>query len=339
MQQFTNTKKILNRLCLAALLFISVQATAQPDYSFTGATRISGTNLQTGATYRFSNVRPGIDAIMTITDITPGIGLTELDGSSGYPATLQPTITAAPWTNGYVEMTITFKQGGTNTNMVQPQLAVTAIDVDGVTNFDGQGHSLHEFDQVNMGGGYADFNALGGQLSISQSGNWFTGTNIAGVDYPGRDTSSQQVMFSVINANVTTLVLRVGVNNQTASPASRLRSVYFKKFNYNNSILALHEDTRKKKQKASGVNDPEIFSIHPSVIRSSASISLQCEKDGWATLELVDYSGRQVLKQQLVVNKGVNKIPFFNSSSICSGNYIALLRMDGQAYHYKLIKL
>jgi hypothetical protein len=63
--------------------------------------------------------------------MSPGMGLTELDGTSGYPATIQPTITAAPWTNEYVELTITFKTAGTNTNMQQPEIAITAFDVDG----------------------------------------------------------------------------------------------------------------------------------------------------------------------------------------------------------------
>ncbi len=110
---------------------------------------------------------------MTITAISPGVTLQELDGSSGYNETLQPTLAITPWTNGYVEMTINFVQAGTTTPSVQSQIAATCIDVDGVINYDGQGHNVHEFDEINMGGGYADFNTVGGELSIGQSGNWF----------------------------------------------------------------------------------------------------------------------------------------------------------------------
>jgi hypothetical protein len=338
MKKLSTLKDIMMRCWLACLLFISLQGYSQPDYSFAGATLTGGTNLQAGASYRFPTVRPGIDALMTITAMSPGIGLTELDGSSGYPATIQPTITAAPWTNGYVEMTITFVTAGTSTGLNQPQIAVTCIDVDGVTNYDGAGHNLHEFDQINMGGGYADFNTMGGELSISQSGNWFTGTNISGTDYPGRDTSSQQVMFSVINSNVTSMVIRVGVNNQTANAASRLRSVYFKKFVYNNSILALHDVKRLKPSKSNKNNDASVFSIYPTVIQRNATINVQSAKDGWASFELFDYSGRAMVTQQLIINKGENKIPFFGTSSLANGNYVALLKIDGMVYNYKVIK-
>lgn len=335
MKKLRTLKNIVIGLC-AALLLISQEGFAQPEYSFTNPQRISGSNLQVNSKYRFSSVRPGIDALMTITAISPGIGLTQLDGPSGYAATLQPTITADPWTSGYVEMTITFVNAGTSTPMVQPQLAATPFDVDGVTNFDGQGHNLYEFDQVDMGGGYVDFSTVGGELSISQSGNWFTGTNIAGVDYPGRDTSAQQVMFSVLNTNVTTVVLRFGVNNQTSKAAERERCVYFKKFVFNNSILAIREPNRLRRE--TKTSNPDVFSIYPTVIQQQATISIDAKRDGWANFEVYDLSGRLVINQQIMVNKGDNKVPFFGSSKMGNGNYVALLKMDGSVYNYKLIK-
>jgi hypothetical protein len=336
MKKFCTLKNKMTGLVVVALLLVSVAGFAQPEYSFTNPTLLSGTNLQVNAKYRFSAVRPGIDALMTITAISPGIGLTQLDGPSGYAATLQPTITAAPWTSGYVEMTITFVYAGTSNPMVQPQLAATPFDVDGVTNYDGQGHNLYEFDQVNMGGGYYDFNTVGGELSITQSGNWFTGTNIAAVDYPGRDTSAQQVMFSVLNTNVTTVTLRFGVNNQTAAAATRERCVYFKKFVFNNSILALNEPARLRREKKN--SNPDVFAIYPTVIQQHATINISANRDGWANFEVYDLTGRLVINQQLVVNKGENKVPFFGSSKMGNGNYVALLKMDGEVYNYKLIK-
>ena len=120
-------KKYITRMILIVLTVVTTEAHAQPDYSFSGGTLTSGTALTVGATYRYNTVRTGVDAIVQITAMSPGIGITELDGTSGYPATIQPTITATPWTNGYVELTITFKTAGTNTNMEQPEIAVTAF--------------------------------------------------------------------------------------------------------------------------------------------------------------------------------------------------------------------
>lgn len=324
-------------MLVIVLLFVSKEGFSQPEYSFTGGTLTSGTALTVGAMYRYNNVRPGIDATLQITAISPGIGLTELDGSSGYPATIQPTITANAWTSGYVELTITFKNGGTNTDMNQPQLAVTAFDVDGVINHDGQGHNLHEFDQFNLGGGYADFNTVASELSVAgPASNWFTGTNVSGVDYPGRDTSAQQVMFSVINVNVTTAIIRVGINNQTSASASRLRAVYFKRFTYLNSILPFNPVQRLVREKK--VDTQNSFKVYPTNMQSSATIAVQAEVNGTAMFELVDYSGRVMHKQQISVNKGANNIPLNTLSSVSSGNYVAVLKMNGVVYNQKVVR-
>ncbi len=318
------------------MIFCTQEGFAQPDYSFSGGTLISGTALTVGAVYRYNTVKTGVDALVAITAMSPGIGLTELDGILGYPATIQPTITASAWTSGYVELTITFKTAGTNTNMQQPEIAVTAFDVDGVTNYDGAGHNLYEFDQVNLGGGYANYNTAISQLSISQSGNWFTGTNIAGIDYPGRDTSAQQVMFSVIKTCVTTAVVRVGVNNQTANSASRLRAIYFKKFVYQNALLAINTSARLIREKKD--NKETSFKVFPTNIQGNATIAVQAQQNGIAMFELVDYFGRVMHRQQISVNKGTNNIPFNAATEISNGNYVAVLKMDGMIYNQKLVK-
>lgn len=337
MKQFFTLQKYIRRLLMMVLIFVSKEGFAQPDYSFVGGTLTGGTNLSVGATYSYANVRPGIDAVLQITAITAGMGITELDGASGYPATIQPTITAAPWTNGYVEMTITFKTGGTNTNMVQPSLAVTAFDVDGVTNNDGAGHNLHEFDQFNLGGGYANYNTVESELTISGPvGNWWTGTNVSGIDYAGRDTAAQQVMFSVINTNVTVAKLRVGINNQTSVAASRLRAVYFKKFTYANSLLAFNDVPRIMREKK--IEAQSSFKVFPTNMQGSATIAVQAEETGTAMFELVDYAGRVMHKQVLSVNKGSNNIRFDKVSSMSNGNYVAVLKMNGVVYNQKVVK-
>jgi hypothetical protein len=337
MKQFSTLQKYTSRLLMMVLIFASKEGFAQPEYSFVGGTLTGGTNLTVGATYSYANVRPGIDAVLQITAITAGMGITELDGTSGYPATIQPTITAAPWTNGYVEMTITFKTGGTNINMVQPSLAVTAFDVDGVINNDGAGHNLHEFDQFNLGGGYANYNTVVSELTISGPvGNWWTGTNVSGIDYAGRDTAAQQVMFSVINTNVTVATIRVGINNQTSVAASRLRAVYFKKFTYANSLLAFNDVPRIMREKK--IEAQSSFKVFPTNMQGSATIAVQADETGTAMFELVDYAGRVMHKQVLSVNKGSNNIRFDKVSSMSNGNYVAVLKMNGVVYNQKVVK-
>jgi len=230
------TLKSLLRLVWIILLTLIFSFThAQPDYDFRNGILISGTDKQIGSVYRFNNVKPGVDAFITITDLSAGISLTDLDAGSGYPEALQPTLLVQPFTKGYLEMKLEFLYAGTNTPYVQAEVPVTCIDVDGIIN-DGI-LPVNEFDEINIGGGFVDYQMIGGELLVSQNGNWFTGRNLATIDYPGRDTSAKQAMFTIVNANISEGIIRVGVDNQSSKEATRLRSVYFKKFFYASSLL------------------------------------------------------------------------------------------------------
>jgi hypothetical protein len=237
-----NVTRILRRCVLSVLFFLSffVAIGGQPDFTFQNGQLISGSNLQVGAVYRYSNIRPGVDARVTIMAISAGVRVTEMDGGSGYPEALQPTLRVNGHTNGYLEMRFQLYIANTLLPYISPVVNVTCIDVDGMKNNDGQNHPLYEFDEINLGGGFVDFDGIGGELTISHIGNWFNGKNIGGIDYPSRDTSAVQVMFTVTNVLVNTFTIRVGVDNQSNNTSDRLRSVYFKRFIYQNTPLAVN---------------------------------------------------------------------------------------------------
>ncbi len=216
------------------LVMFSFSSYAQPDYDFSSGSLVSGTDRQIGAQYFYKNVKPGVGAFVTITNISAGIKVSDIDAGSGYTEALQPTLEVDPATSGYLEMRIDFVNGASSVPMLQLEIPVTCIDVDGVTG------SVFEFDQITWGASaYMDYDMIGTELSINSSPGWMSCRNIGGVDYPGRDTSAKQVMFSVINANLSSIFIRVGANNiNTSSVATRLRSIYFKKFIYANSFLA-----------------------------------------------------------------------------------------------------
>jgi len=99
------TLKPFARLAWIILLTLLFSITyGQPDYDFRNGTLISGTVNQMGSVYRFNNVKPGVDAFITITDISTGITVTELDAGSGYAEALQPTLLIQPFSKGYLEM-------------------------------------------------------------------------------------------------------------------------------------------------------------------------------------------------------------------------------------------
>lgn len=236
-----NVTHIPYRLVLAVILplFLLVSiAKSQPDFKFQNGQLLSGNARSVGAVYLYKNVKPGVDCRVTIMAISSGVVVTDMDGDSGFDEALQPTLKVSPNKKGYMEMRFQLYIANTILPFIQPFLSVTCIDVDGLTNADGQNHPLYEFDEINLGGGYADFDGMGGELSISRTGNWFIGKNIAGIDYPGRDTSARQVMFTISNALVSTFTVRVGVDNRSNDTEERLRSVYFSRFIYPNLPLA-----------------------------------------------------------------------------------------------------
>jgi hypothetical protein len=234
-------KSTLASLVLFFLNFFTV--VAQPDYDFRNAVLVSppGTENTIGAVYLFADVKTGVDAFVTITDISAGVSLFDIDAGSGYAEALQPTVNIAAGKKGYVELTLDFVYAGTSTPYLQTEIPVTCIDVDGNLDSDGLGNPSHEFDEINMGpGSYLNYSLTGFELTVTQSGDWYTGTNVAGQEYPGRDTSARPVMFTVVNANISTVILRVGVDNAASTVnTQRLRSAYFQKFAYTNGLLAV----------------------------------------------------------------------------------------------------
>src|SRR5688572_9374876 len=89
-------------LVTVLFLLLSLTGYAQPDYVFRNGTLISGTDRQEGAKYRFRNIKPGTDGIITITEIEK-ITLDNIDGGSGFDEAFQPIINVPRRTNGYAE--------------------------------------------------------------------------------------------------------------------------------------------------------------------------------------------------------------------------------------------
>ena len=215
------------------LVMFSFSSYAQPDYDFTNGAQITGSGHVVGAQYRYTDVKPGVDVIVTINAISAGVKISDIDAGSGYKEALQPTLEMDPNTKGHLEMLLEFVYGGTFKRMVQLEIPATCIDVDGIMGM------VHEYDQITMGtGSYVDYDMIGTELKIKTLSGWVAGENIGGIDYPGRDTSAKQVMFTTVNANQSSITIRVGADNMDNSPATRLRSIYFKKFIYSNSFLA-----------------------------------------------------------------------------------------------------
>jgi hypothetical protein len=185
------------------------QAQAAPIFSFSSYSLESGTALSNGAVYRFSNVTTGVDALVTISAVTSGITLRNIDRTiDGYGEAFQPEYRINGNTNGYIEFQIRFVNSGTSTTSNRPIVSATGLDIDGSPS---GSNSLKEFNRIDMGGGSYEFNSYNAELTVSQSGTAVSGNNYTGNLFGALvDTTAKEVMFSVTNTNVGSMTYRIG---------------------------------------------------------------------------------------------------------------------------------
>jgi hypothetical protein len=212
-----------------------------PDYTFTSPALVSGTLNAVGSVYRFSLVKPGTDALVTITAaVNASVAVMDQTAASGggYDAAFQPNITVNKLTTGYVDFNINFVLTGTSTIVTQSGVGITALDIDGY-NYSSS-LQLWEFEQFDLGpnsGAYYYMN--GTDLSVGYVGNAIRGTNIGGVEY-GSINLSQNVRFTMYKSSISNMKVRSGaINNDQFNNVTRQRSFYFARFSYTNlAVLA-----------------------------------------------------------------------------------------------------
>jgi len=249
------THILLIRVILFILITLySLIVFGQPDYDFRNPTLISGTDKQVNAVYRYNNVKSGVNANVTITALTNGITVNNIDSGSGFGEALQPVIDVPGRTSGYLEMKIDFLNTATGEPMQQSEVSLTPLDVDGESY---SGNGIYEYDMIKLNNGYADFDMTDGELFMDFPEGWVTGTNMVAINCPGIDTTAKQVMFSVVNESVTSVIIRVGADNHTFSNKQRLRSIYFKKFSYKNAYFASSGNKTNQVGKSEGSLTPE----------------------------------------------------------------------------------
>jgi hypothetical protein len=227
----TALKSLMSLLLIISTSFAIAQNNNQENQNyaigFTAVpTLISGTDLAVGAKYKFPGVANNTNAIVTILSATGGATLVILDDNTlTKPEAFSPQINIPANSNGLIEFKIEFVKDNGNPKNIDT-LRATAMDIDGNS-------LLHEIDAINMGAGCAvSYLSNNLEISVVQTGYTFTGSNVAGIEYPAVDTSAKQVMFTVSNTTINTFTYKAGANNLDASAVSRQKGIYFKGFNY-----------------------------------------------------------------------------------------------------------
>src|SRR6185503_20260438 len=206
----TVTPNYVKSLVAGLLLLLSLAGYAQPDYVFKNPTLISGTDKQIGAKYRFPFVKPGVDGIITITDMKK-LTVANIDGPSGFDEAFQPVIDVAAKSKGYVEFQLDFVLHNTIIPSIMLEVPMTAIDIDGAKKgID----NINEYDEFKTSATYVIlYDFIGSNLNVQNNNNWVSVENTSSNDYPGVDTVQRDVMFTMKYAAVSTITFRVGAEN------------------------------------------------------------------------------------------------------------------------------
>jgi hypothetical protein len=224
-------------LAICLVTISSLNGFSQPDYVFKNSVLLSGTDKGAGAQYRFPSVKTGVDAIVKISSISTDITIIDFDDNKngGFDEAFQPRIQAKAKTKGYAEFNITFVVTGTNIPLLMTEVPATSIDVDGNKSAT---DSMFEFDEYMTPGTYQlDYDLVSTDLKFVYSTGSVMGKNFRGLEKALIDTMAMEAMFSVIYPNVNSFTVRIGLDNQLNVATTRQRSVYFKRFFFQNSFL------------------------------------------------------------------------------------------------------
>ncbi len=224
-----------------ALLIIGLYLSVNTGYgqlSFTNPILESGTALQNGAVYRFSNIAPGIDALVTIVSRShPDVAVENIDlpGSTfGHDVAWQPQVDGNFFndpgcdtdTLKFADFKIEFVTSGSSAQSNINDIYLTSLDMDGNGN---AGH-VREYIMSDDFDSYS----VGNPSSLTITNSIEVLAPVTG--YAGIDTSAQEVMITLYYISTSEINMRVGAkfgldcSGMDDSQESRLSSFYFKEF-------------------------------------------------------------------------------------------------------------
>ncbi len=79
------------------------------------------------------------------------------------------------------------------------------------------------------------------------------------------------------------------------------------------------------------------FKVYPSVISSTATVSVNAVRGQQATLQLVDLNGRTISQQNLNLQQGSNNLSITKPNNITSGTYLAVIKVDDSIQSQKIM--
>ena len=173
------------------------------DFENASRTLVSGTSNQAGAVYRFANIISGIDALVTVEELSAtstNVRLTQ-NGLSGVLSD----------TDGFFQFRVDLVNAGTNIPSSSIDLVVTTFDIDG-----NSGNTLSDFVEYINPNGYFLNSPTQLQATPTVNSVNFVNTNTGVND----TTNSPEYAAGAVYENTNSFVLKGGVTNGS-SPATR----------------------------------------------------------------------------------------------------------------------
>lgn len=249
---------------------------------------ISGVANQQNAVYLFPEICSNVDAWIQVAEITGGATITDIDDqATGYNESWQPVIQVPANSTGQVKWNVMLKVAGTSTDTVLPQLAVTAINVDGM-------EKVKEFFNANIPYSYAT--TPNSTLTVSTEDGWYKATSGYGTTVT--DTADHETMFQLNYRNIRSIQLITGIKNNTSAKIKREASVYFRNFLKSSSGLpvkllyftaSLEDHEVKLKWATSSEDDNDYFSVERSGDGENFT-SIKTQKGAGTSNSIMNYS-------------------------------------------------
>ncbi|OIQ16047.1 MAG: hypothetical protein BM549_13705, partial [Lacinutrix sp. MedPE-SW] len=213
-----------------------------PVLSFENYTEETGdgdnTTFLEGEVFRFTNIAPGVDALVNILE-TVGTTIPVLDDNSTSSDSFRPKTAFSIANNGdraYTEYRIDFVDAGTTNPTTLPEFYSNFNDIDG-------GNNYGEVNWTQFTNSYTVNDPT--DLTITEEGPWIVAT--AGTtEYPGVSNAYPQANFSTRNTNSSSFRFRLGVEarRNNVSGGGRQHNIEFTCIsNYTNAVTISEEIT------------------------------------------------------------------------------------------------
>ncbi|HEU4610228.1 MAG TPA: T9SS type A sorting domain-containing protein, partial [Chitinophagaceae bacterium] len=90
--------------------------------------------------------------------------------------------------------------------------------------------------------------------------------------------------------------------------------------------------------RSTGTTSTNAFQVYPTVMHSTGSMSFDAAKNIQALVQIVDINGRLIQQQDWQLQQGRNTLMLTGADKWCQGQYIAVLKVNGNIYQQKIIR-